>query len=386
MAALSIEHLRKIYGSVSVLEDISISIEDGDFLVLVGPSGCGKSTLLNMIAGLDHPTSGDIRIGERVVNDVHPKDRDIAMVFQSYALYPNMSVQKNITFGMEIRGVPADERAAAVARVAKLLQIDHLLDRKPSQLSGGQRQRVAMGRALVREPQVFLFDEPLSNLDAKLRVEMRVEIKKLHQRLKATIVYVTHDQIEAMTLATKVAVMKGGIVQQFADPQTIYREPANMFVAGFIGTPSMNFIPATVVQDGNRLGVAVANRDGGTTFLALPAGTTSVADRLGQAVVLGIRPEHVSPWHEDEAGSGRHAPFEALIELTEPTGADTMVFFHLGGIEVEARLHPDEAAAPGTRMRFLVDMGRASLFDPKTEQRIPVTPAHAPAPRLVAAG
>ncbi len=386
MAALSIESLRKTYGSVTVLEEISLKIDDGDFLVLVGPSGCGKSTLLNMIAGLDHPTSGNIRIGERVVNDVHPKDRDIAMVFQSYALYPNMSVKKNITFGMEIRGVPADERAAAVARVSKLLQIDHLLDRKPSQLSGGQRQRVAMGRALVRAPQVFLFDEPLSNLDAKLRVEMRVEIKKLHQRLNATIVYVTHDQIEAMTLATKVAVMKGGIVQQFADPQTIYREPANMFVAGFIGTPSMNFIPATVVQDGNRLGVAVANRDGGTTFLALPVGATGVASRLGESVVLGIRPEHVSPWRESEAASGRHAPFEATIELTEPTGADTMVFLKLGGTEVEARIHPDEAAAPGSRMRFLVDMGRASLFDPRTELRIPLTEPSIPARELAVAG
>ena len=247
MASLTISNVKKHFGPLHILKGIDIAIDDGEFLVLVGPSGCGKSTLLNMIAGLDTITDGEIAIDGSRVNELHPKDRDIAMVFQSYALYPNMTVGQNIVFGLEMRGVPKPERDKAMAEVAKLLQIDHLLDRKPGQLSGGQRQRVAMGRALVRHPKIFLFDEPLSNLDAKLRVEMRTEIKKLHQRLKATIVYVTHDQIEAMTLATRIAVMKAGNLLQLGTPKEIYENPADLFVAGFMGSPSMNLIPAKVV-------------------------------------------------------------------------------------------------------------------------------------------
>ncbi|WP_247487534.1 ABC transporter ATP-binding protein, partial [Bradyrhizobium sp. 17] len=249
MAALSIRSLSKRYANLEVLKGIDLDIESGEFTVLVGPSGCGKSTLLNIIAGLDLPSAGTVEIGGRIVNDIPPKDRDIAMVFQSYALYPSMTVRQNITFGMECRHVPKAEQEKALANVARLLQIEPLLGRKPSQLSGGQRQRVAMGRALVRDPLLFLFDEPLSNLDAKLRVEMRMEIKRLHQRIGATIVYVTHDQIEAMTMATRIAVMHRGVVQQFADPDTVYRYPANLFVARFMGSPPMNTMPARLEAD-----------------------------------------------------------------------------------------------------------------------------------------
>src|SRR3954465_6286710 len=246
MSFLEINNLEKSFGSTRILKGISLEIEKGGFLVLVGPSGCGKSTLLNTIAGLETITEGEIRVNGRAINDLHPSKRDIAMVFQSYALYPNMTVAGNIAFGMEIRGVPKEEREKAIKQVSDMLQIGHLLDRKPSQLSGGQRQRVAMGRALVRNPQVFLFDEPLSNLDAKLRIDMRTEIKRLHQRMGTTIFYVTHDQIEAMTLATKIAVLEDGYLQQFGTPAEIYNSPVNMFVADFMGSPSMNLIPATI--------------------------------------------------------------------------------------------------------------------------------------------
>src|SRR5215510_5028196 len=253
MAALSIRTLSKRYANLEVLKGIDLDIESGEFTVLVGPSGCGKSTLLNIVAGLDHPTAGTIEIGGRIVNNVAPKDRDIAMVFQSYALYPSMTVRQNITFGMECRHVPRPMRDQAVARVAKLLQIDALLERKPSQLSGGQRQRVAMGRALVRDPLLFLFDEPLSNLDAQLRVDMRTEIKQLHARIRSTIIYVTHDQIEAMTMASRIAVMNHGEVQQFAPPDEVYNRPANLFVARFLGTPPMNTVPAKLAAEGDTL-------------------------------------------------------------------------------------------------------------------------------------
>ena len=259
MSSLTIRNVRKVFGAVEVLKDIALQIDAGEFLILVGPSGCGKSTLLNILAGLDTATSGEILIGDRLVNNLSPKDRDIAMVFQSYALYPNMTVRQNISFGLEMRRVPKQEQGEIVDRVAKILQMGHLLDRKPAQLSGGQRQRVAMGRAIARDPQLFLFDEPLSNLDAKLRVEMRTEIKLLHERLKVTIVYVTHDQIEAMTLGSKIAVMQGGEIRQFGSPQEIYDRPADLFVAGFIGSPSMNFIKALAVEESGGRRVAVAN-------------------------------------------------------------------------------------------------------------------------------
>jgi multiple sugar transport system ATP-binding protein len=296
------------------------------------------------------------------------------MVFQSYALYPTMTVERNIAFGLEMRGVPKAERAELVRRAAELLQIGPLLQRKPAQLSGGQRQRVAMGRALVRDPKIFLFDEPLSNLDARLRVDMRTEIKKLHQRLGATIVYVTHDQIEAMTLATRVAVMKDGLVHQFAPPQEVYERPANMYVAGFVGSPSMNFVPATVAAEGNRLGVRVERRLNGAEaplFLPLASPRETVAARIGAPVVLGLRPETITqPVPAELASNPALAAFEALVDVLEPTGADTLTYITLGGRPVVARVRPHDARPAGAVMPFMADMAKACLFDPETEQRI----------------
>jgi multiple sugar transport system ATP-binding protein len=377
MARLGIHGVRKRYGPVDVLKHVDIDLEDGEFLVLLGPSGCGKSTLLNIIAGLTEPSAGEIRIGDRVVNDVHPKDRDIAMVFQSYALYPNMNVARNMAFGLEMRGMARAERDAAVAKVAKLLQIEHLLARRPSQLSGGQRQRVAIGRALVREPKVFLFDEPLSNLDAKLRVETRTEIKRLHQRLGTTIVYVTHDQIEAMTLASRIAIMKDGVVQQFDTPNEIYRRPANLFVAGFIGSPPMNFIRGRIQDEGGRLGLSVtAMARGAERSYRLPLasgsgapGSGALGSWAGREVVLGIRPEAI-----DLAAPGQSSEsvvIEADIDVIEPTGADTLAYLRLGGSTVVARLDPLRAEQAGAVLSLAFDMSRASLFDPETEARIP---------------
>jgi multiple sugar transport system ATP-binding protein len=360
MATLSISGVKKSYASVEVLKAIDIELADGEFLVLLGPSGCGKSTLLNIIAGLIEPSAGDIRIGDRVVNNVHPKDRDIAMVFQSYALYPNMNVARNMEFGLIMRGVAKEARQQTIQRVAKLLQIEHLLDRKPSQLSGGQRQRVAIGRALVREPKVFLFDEPLSNLDAKLRVETRIEIKKLHQRLGTTIVYVTHDQIEAMTLATRIAIMNEGAVQQYATPAEIYERPANMYVAGFIGAPPMNFIPGRLQESGGKLAVAIE----GGHLLPLADVSAAIAAWKGRDVTLGIRPEALGLARDGEA------QFEAVVDVVEPTGADTLAYFTLAGRTIVARLKPRDVERAGTRLRLAADMSRASLFDPKSGNRI----------------
>ena len=370
MASLTISNVKKHFGPLHILKGIDIAIGDGEFLVLVGPSGCGKSTLLNMIAGLDTITDGEIAIDGGRVNELHPKDRDIAMVFQSYALYPNMTVGQNIVFGLEMRGVPKPDRDKAMGEVAKLLQIDHLLDRKPGQLSGGQRQRVAMGRALVRHPKIFLFDEPLSNLDAKLRVEMRTEIKKLHQRLKATIVYVTHDQIEAMTLATRIAVMKAGELLQLGTPKEIYENPADLFVAGFMGSPSMNLIPAKLVQANGGLGVSVAREDAEPAVLSLVNGKAGWSSYVGHDVILGVRPEHISDPSNTEAQGPDHRPLEAVVEVTEPTGPDVLAVMMLGGVEATARLHADSKARPGERSTFLVDMAKVCLFDAKTEQRI----------------
>src|SRR5688572_15393191 len=269
MAFIEIDHLSKRFGQVEALKNINLKVEKGDFLVLVGPSGCGKSTLLNTIAGLETVSDGDIRIDGKRINELHPSRRDIAMVFQSYALYPSMTVEQNIAFGMEMRNIPRAERQTAVAKVAEMLQISHLLKRRPSQLSGGQRQRVAMGRALVRNPQVFLFDEPLSNLDAKLRVDMRTEIKRLHQRMGTTIIYVTHDQIEAMTLASQIAVLKDGVLQQFGAPHEIYNHPANMFVADFMGSPAMNLIPARLDNSNGLLAVSIERADAEPLRVAL---------------------------------------------------------------------------------------------------------------------
>jgi multiple sugar transport system ATP-binding protein len=372
MAQLSIRNVRKNYGHIDILKGIDIELADGEFLVLLGPSGCGKSTLLNIIAGLTDVSSGEVRVGDRVINDVHPKDRDIAMVFQSYALYPNMNVAKNMEFGLEMRGVERAQREAAVAKVANLLQIEHLLGRKPGELSGGQRQRVAIGRALVREPKVFLFDEPLSNLDAKLRVEMRTEIKKLHQRLGTTIVYVTHDQIEAMTLASRIAIMKDGLVQQFATPAEIYDRPANMYVAGFIGAPAMNFLRGQIARQNGHLGVTAevkAHGSEGPRFLPLTDASAQIQDWVGREIVLGVRPEAISiAGAVEQRGIG--AEVEAEIDVIEPTGADTLAYFTMGGATTVARVRPQDIAGAGGTLRFAFDLSRSSLFDPETQARL----------------
>ncbi len=358
MATLSIDSVRKSYGAVEVLNNIDIELEDGGFLVLLGPSGCGKSTLLSIIAGLEGSSGGTIRIDGRNVNDVHPKDRNIAMVFQSYALYPTMSVRRNIGFGLEMRKVDAATRERAIADAAELLQIGHLLERKPGQLSGGQRQRVAMGRAIVRKPDLFLFDEPLSNLDAKLRVEMRTEIKRLHERLKTTTVYVTHDQVEALTLGTKVAVMKGGIIQQLADPETIYERPANMFVAGFIGSPTMNFLKGRLRTGAEGL---VLDHSGGA--LPLPGLVQQVTGPDGREVVAGIRPESLG------AGQGP-STLDGVVDVVEPTGPDTLVVARVGTELVTARFGPKQRPRPGDSVTLLVDTAAVSLFDPASGVRL----------------
>jgi multiple sugar transport system ATP-binding protein len=359
--------VRKAYGEHEVIHGVSIGIGDGEFVALVGPSGCGKSTLLRMIAGLEPITKGEIRIESRVVNDLEPKDRDIAMVFQNYALYPHKNVADNMGFALQMRRLPKNQIAERVKRAAEILGLVPYLGRYPRQLSGGQRQRVAMGRAIVRDPKVFLFDEPLSNLDAKLRVEMRTEIKLMHQRLKSTIVYVTHDQIEAMTLGDRIAVMKDGIVQQFGSPQEIYDNPANLFVAGFIGSPSMNFIPATVVEAPGGLGVKVCD-DHGCVVLPLPHDRAKLAAWVGKEVIFGIRPEQIT----DARTAHREGlpQMDCHVKVIEPTGPDTLIFVTLNDTKVCCRAHPTEAKRPGDAMQLVFDVSKAVLFDPKTEVRI----------------
>jgi multiple sugar transport system ATP-binding protein len=369
VSSLSVRNVRKVFGAVEVLKDIDLEVGSGEFLILVGPSGCGKSTLLNIIAGLDTATSGDVLIGDRVVNNLSPKDRDIAMVFQSYALYPNMTVRQNISFGLEMRRVPKAEQDKIVERVAKILQMGQLLDRKPSQLSGGQRQRVAMGRAIARDPQLFLFDEPLSNLDAKLRVEMRMEIKILHDRLKSTIVYVTHDQIEAMTLGSKIAVMQGGEIRQFGSPQEIYDRPADLFVAAFIGSPSMNFIQARLVGHGG--GVGVELRDEAEAFvLPVPASAGAAGAHVGKELILGIRPEQITDARSAQRG-GQDIHFRKFkVGLVEPTGPDTLIFIRINDKDVCCRVRPDYACHTGESMDLALNFSKAVIFDPDTGKRI----------------
>ncbi|KHA80622.1 sugar ABC transporter ATPase [Janthinobacterium lividum] len=368
MSSLSIRSIRKVYtNGVEVLKGIDIEIKDGQFLILVGGSGSGKSTLLNMVAGLESVTSGEILIDGKVVNDLPPKDRDIAMVFQSYALYPSMTVRENIAFGLNVKKVPKAEQEEIVARVAETLQITHLLDRRPAQLSGGQRQRVAMGRAISRKPSLFLFDEPLSNLDAKLRVEMRAEIKLLHQRLKATIVYVTHDQIEAMTMGDLIAVMKDGVVQQLGTPQEIYDNPANLFVAGFIGSPSMNFITVKPVIEGNEVFVAIENA-GKSMRLGLPFAADKLRSYAGRDVILGVRPEQITDMSSAHGDVGQE--LGCLIDLVEPTGPDTLLTTRLNGAAVTCRTHPREAVLPGQTMQLSFNLSKAALFDPENGERI----------------
>jgi multiple sugar transport system ATP-binding protein len=371
MASLSIRDVYKTYpNGVPVLKGVNIDIEDGQFLILVGGSGCGKSTLLNMIAGLETVTKGEIQIDGKTVNNLSPKDRDIAMVFQSYALYPSMTVRGNISFGLGIRKVPKQEQEQIVDRVSSMLQIQHLLDRKPGQLSGGQRQRVAMGRALARDPVMFLFDEPLSNLDAKLRIEMRSEIKLLHQRLGTTIVYVTHDQIEAMTLGDRIAVMKDGVVQQFGAPQDIYDSPSNLFVAGFIGAPPMNFIQGKLVEQGSGVGVEI---DTGIkrSVLNLPFDSPKVKGHVGKEVILGLRPERITDARSaHNVEDAQLQPIEVKIDVIEPTGPDTLVFAQVNGKRVVSRVHPASNPQPLTNMTLLFDVSKAVLFDPANEDRI----------------
>jgi multiple sugar transport system ATP-binding protein len=353
MASVSINDVRKSFGTTPVIHGVNIAINDGEFVVLVGPSGCGKSTLLRMIAGLENITAGEIRIGERVVNNVPPKERDIAMVFQNYALYPHMTVAANMGFSLKLRRAAKEEIDARVQRAASILSLTPLLERYPRQLSGGQRQRVAMGRAIVRDPQVFLFDEPLSNLDAKLRVAMRTEIKELHQRLKTTTVYVTHDQIEAMTMADKIVVMHDGLVEQIGAPLELYDRPQNLFVAGFIGSPAMNFMKGTIRANGS----ATFEGPGGVR-LPLPA---APAAWNGKAAVYGVRPEHFT-LAEDGA--------DAEVQVIEPTGSETQVVTKMGGEEIIAVFRERHPFQPGDRIRLKPDPRLVHLFDEPAGKRL----------------
>jgi multiple sugar transport system ATP-binding protein len=361
MADVALRAVVKRYDDVEAVRGVSLDIPDKEFLVLVGPSGCGKSTTLRMIAGLEEVSAGDILIGGEVVNDVPPKDRDIAMVFQNYALYPHMTVFDNMSFGLKLRGVPKAEMRARVEHAARILDITELLDRRPKQLSGGQRQRVAMGRAIVRNPKVFLFDEPLSNLDAKLRVQMRTEIKRVHQKVKTTTVYVTHDQVEAMTLADRVVVMSGGRIDQVGAPNDLYHHPRTRFVAGFIGSPAMNFIPCRVVQNGAGLSVQIAD---GLTFPVPPARRERYRPAAGRDLVLGLRPEHIT---EPRGERDPHREFTVPLEVVEPMGMETMVFFRLNGVEVCSRVEPSAAAGPGQPMRLYANLDHMHLIDPATD-------------------
>jgi multiple sugar transport system ATP-binding protein len=353
MASVAIRDVRKAFGATSVIHGVDISIGDGEFVVLVGPSGCGKSTLLRMIAGLENITAGEIRIGERVVNQVPPKERDVAMVFQNYALYPHMTVADNMAFSMKLRGAPKSEIDERVNRAAAILGLSQLLQRFPRQLSGGQRQRVAMGRAIVRDPQVFLFDEPLSNLDAKLRVQMRTEIKELHQRLKTTTIYVTHDQIEAMTMADKIVVMHDGLVEQIGAPLELYDHPDNLFVAGFIGSPAMNMLPGHIRANGK----AVFEGPAGVKFTlgSAPSGSD------GRPAVFGVRPEHFA-LADDGA--------EAEVQVVEPTGSELQVVARLGGSDIIAVFRERHQFKPGDKIRLKPDPRLVHLFDEQSGKRM----------------
>ena len=362
MADVALRNVVKRFDDVDAVRDISLNIPDNEFVVLVGPSGCGKSTTLRMIAGLEEATAGEILIGGEVVNDVPPKDRDIAMVFQNYALYPHMTVFENMSFGLRLRRTPKAEIRARVEQAAKILDIINLLDRRPRQLSGGQRQRVAMGRAIVRKPKVFLFDEPLSNLDAKLRVQMRTEIKRVHQKVKTTTIYVTHDQVEAMTLADRVVVMNGGRIEQIGRPHELYHRPKTRFVAGFIGSPAMNFMPARLQRNGDGLLLRLAPE---LAFPVPPPHTARYLPSVGKDLVFGLRPEHIT----EPRGEGRdpRCEFSMRLDVTEPMGMETMVFFTVNGTEVCARVEPSAAAGPGQPMRLYANLNHMHLIDPATE-------------------
>jgi multiple sugar transport system ATP-binding protein len=367
MAGIKFEHVWKRFGDVTVLKDLNIDINDGEFLVLVGPSGCGKSTALRCLAGLEEITDGNIWIGDRVVNDTPPKDRDIAMVFQSYALYPHMSVADNMAFGLKLRKVPKTEIEKRVKEAAEMLSIGHLLDRKPKALSGGQRQRVALGRAIVRDPAVFLMDEPLSNLDAKLRVQTRAEISKLHQRLKTTFIYVTHDQTEAMTMGSRIAVMRDGILQQLDTPQNLYDNPANMFVAGFIGSPAMNFFEAKLDRINNGVGVVV----GKEFVVPVPASVLDkVGGHVGKDVYFGIRPEDIHDAAYVSRGVDESARLKAQVNLTEAMGSEVFAYVENSGKEFIGRLDPRTTARTGHALDIVLDMDKMHIFDRETEKSL----------------
>ena len=368
MASLSLKNVGKTYpnGFVAV-KNFNLDIADKEFIIFVGPSGCGKSTTLRMIAGLEEITSGELWIGNTMVNDVEPKDRDIAMVFQSYALYPHMSVYDNMAFGLKLRKTPKEKVDKLVHEAAKILDIEHLLDRKPKALSGGQRQRVAMGRAIVRNPKVFLMDEPLSNLDAKLRVQMRIEISKLHQRLESTIIYVTHDQTEALTLGTRIVVMKDGVMQQVATPIDLYTKPCNLFVAGFIGSPQMNFIDCKVVRDEEGIKLAF-----GSYAVKLPE---SKAEKLVEGgyidkdVIMGIRPEDIKD-EEIFINAGSSNVLDATVRVYEMLGAEVFLYFSVEGNDITVRVNPRTTARPGDTIKIALDTSKIHIFDKDTETTI----------------
>ena len=368
MASLSLKNVCKVYpNGFEAVKDFNLEIADQEFIIFVGPSGCGKSTTLRMIAGLEDISSGELRIGDRLVNDVEPKDRDIAMVFQNYALYPHMTVYDNMAFGLKLRKTPKEEIKRRVEEAARILGIEQYLDRKPKALSGGQRQRVAMGRAIVRNPKVFLMDEPLSNLDAKLRVQMRIEIAKLHQRLGTTIIYVTHDQTEAMTLGTRIVVMKDGVVQQVDTPQNLYEKPANLFVAGFMGSPQMNFLDAVVEIQGETAYLKIADK-------AIPLNAAKSKKLIdgnydGKTVTFGIRPEDVYD-SEMMVEASPLSVFESTIRVYELLGAEVFLYFDLDEFAMTARVDPRTTARPGDVVKFAFDTEKIHVFDKETEQTI----------------
>jgi multiple sugar transport system ATP-binding protein len=359
MAEVALRNVVKRFDDVEAVRSINLDIPNNEFVVLVGPSGCGKSTTLRMIAGLEEVTAGEVYIGGEIVNDLPPKDRDIAMVFQNYALYPHMTVFENMSFGLKLRRIPKPEIRVRVEHAARILDITDLLNRRPKQLSGGQRQRVAMGRAIVRNPKVFLFDEPLSNLDAKLRVQMRTEIKRVHQKVKTTTVYVTHDQVEAMTLADRIVVMNGGVIEQIGTPDDLYHRPATRFVAGFIGSPAMNFVAGRLEEGGEALLVRLSEQ------LAFPV-PANRAERyrpsLGKALIFGLRPEHVT--EPRDAARDARCEFTVTLDVIEPMGMETMVYFTVNGSEICARVEPSSAPAAGQKMRLYANLKQMHLIDP----------------------
>jgi multiple sugar transport system ATP-binding protein len=364
MASVTYDHITKEFGDVVAVNDLNLAIDDKEFIVLVGPSGCGKTTALRMLAGLEEITKGEVKIGDRIVNDVPPKDRDIAMVFQSYALYPHMTVYDNMAFGLKLRKTPKQDIKRRVQEAAEILGIQEMLTRKPRQLSGGQRQRVALGRAIVREPKVFLFDEPLSNLDAKLRIAMRSEITKLHQRLQTTFIYVTHDQIEAMTMASRIAVINKGILQQLETPQTLYDRPDNMFVAGFMGSPAMNFFKAKLRKEDGHLII-----EGSALKVPVVDEKKVYQNYVDKSVILGIRPEDIH--NPAFVAPGIHsAPVEAKVDVTELMGNEINLYLLAGQDSIVARVDPRTDFRMGDKVQVAFNMDKAHLFDPDTEKAI----------------